>query len=181
MYQPLFRTALLAFTSLLVACGGGGGDDAAAPITAPSARDAAVAYVGIWALACKVTTPPNPAQPGGVSEDEVLTVTRTGNTAFSASTVKSIYNNSGCSTLTSYYRSFPITSQAEIVGTRTLAEAQADALQFRPDDGSPVFKALAQAQGSQLFITRSDAAGVVLDADGYPQALDVSRAFSRVP
>lgn len=180
MRRHLPRLSPLVLACLLTACGGGGGDGAASSV-APSASDVTAVYVGTWALACAVTTPANPAQPDGISEDEVLTVARVDNTRLAASSVKSIYNNSGCSTLTSYYRGFPVTSQVEIVGRRTLAAAEVDALQFRPDDGSPVFKALAQAQGSQLHVTRADAPGVVLDADGYPLALDVSRVFNRVP
>ena len=180
MRRHLSRFSPLVLACLLAACGGGGGDGAASAV-APSASDVTAVYVGTWALACAVTTPANPAQPDGVSEDEVLTVTRVDNSRFATSSVRSIYNNSGCSTLTSYYRSFPVTSQVEVIGKRTLAVAEVDALQFKPDDGSSVFKALAQAQGSQLYVTRADAAGVVLDADGYPLALDVSRVFTRAP
>jgi len=163
----------------VAACGGGGGDDGAAGHTAaPTTRDTTSAYVGTWTLACKVSTLPNPAQPDGASEDEVLTITKDSNSRLAASSVTSIYNNGTCSTLTSYYRSFPVTGQVDVVGAQASA-ADVDRLQIQRNDGSALVKALAQVQGSLLFITRADAAGVVLDTDGYPLALDVLRGYTR--
>lgn len=181
MHSRLPRFCPFFLVCLVAACGGGGGDDAAGPAAVPSASDVAAVYVGTWKTPCLVTTPANPAQPDGVSEDEVLTVTRVGNTRFATSSVRSIYNNSACSTLTSYYRSFPSTTHVDAMGTRALATSDADKLRFQPDDGSPPFKALARVQGSQLVIARSDAPGAVLDGDGYPLALDISRVFTRLP
>lgn len=182
MYSPLSHLSLLVLVSLMVACGGGGGggDDGADHTPATTPPDATTDYLGTWTLACRVTTPPDPAHPDGVSEDEVLTATRDSHTRFSMSSVTSIYNNSTCSTLTSYYRSFPVTGQVDVVGAQASA-MDIDRLQILRNDGSGPVKALARVQGTQLFITRADAAGAVLDAEGYPATLDVSRSYSRAP
>lgn len=180
MLNPFVRLVPMAFAALLAACGGGGGDGPAEAPASP-ARDMAVAYVGTWALACRVTTPAGPTDPDGESEDEVMTVTRLDNTRLATSSVKSLYRNTLCSTLTSHTRGFPVTHQADLVGTRALATSEVDLLQFRPDDGSPPFKALARVEGAQLFITRADAVGTPLDAQGFPQTLDLSRGYTRVP
>lgn len=177
MYSFLLRLALSVLSCLLASCGGGGDDPSGhAPATSPP--DATTAYVGTWTLVCKVSTPPNPAQPDGVSEDEVLTVTKDSNTRLVTSSVTSIYNNTSCSTLTSYFRSFPVGGRVEIVGTHASA-ADVHQLSMQRNDGSAPVKALARVQASQLFITRADMAGVALDAEGYPSALDVSRGYAR--
>lgn len=168
---------------LLAACGGGGGDGGGSSTVTTPVREAAQAYAGRWATACEVTTPAGTdlSYPDGISTDEVLTVTRIDASHLSVSSVTSAYNNTSCSTATSYFVGSPVLVNAEIVGSRTEAAGEVDLAVLVAVVGGGSVKALLQVQGGALHLTRADGAGVVLDAGGYPASLNLSRPFARLP
>lgn len=170
-------TVLLA--AMLFACGGGGDTTATQPQAA--AIDTKADHLGTWALDCQVTVPlgADPSEPGGLSEDEVLTVSKLGEQKLSITSVVSRYNNTICSTSTSYYRGFPNTSHGDFAGIQDTAAGDAGKWLLMPQAGGPSYKALIRVQGATLYMARSDAAGSTLTTDGYPLALDTTRPYRK--
>ena len=177
----LMRIPLLLLPAWMAACGGGADETAPPAAGAAPPVDLVSRYVGQWVLSCQVTLAPgeDPSFPDGLSGDEVFTVTPVNEKTYTATRVESLYNNTTCSASTSYFEGASVSLSGEIAGSKGDASGQADqAILVRTDNGV-VVKVLMQANASAMYLTRADEPGVLLDADGFPDRVDTTRAFTR--
>lgn len=175
---------VLLLTCLLMGCGGGGGPDAPSIAAATVTPDLTSGYAGQWKLTCYVSIPArqDPSYPEGLSGDEIVTITKINETLYTLVRSESLYNNTNCSTSTSYFVGAEVTSTAEIVGrkgTRTPGVQDVHKVIYQRHMAGVVVQALTQLDGVSMYITRSDRVGIALDAEGYPAALDTTQQFTR--
>lgn len=169
----------LLLSVMVVACGGGGGDEApASPVASPP--DLVSAYVGRWAQSCYVRTAPgtDSSLPEGLSEDEVLTITKVDEKTYTATSVTGIYNNAICSTHTSNTILQRVLFRGEIITAVPSASGPIDQVILTNTESGIAVKALMQAKKSYLLLTRATQAGVTVDGNGYPTILDTTRQFT---
>jgi hypothetical protein len=158
--------------ALVASCGGGDGDPAAGTstsTTATSATDTTATsgvvdkYVGTWIGPCVSV---------GASEweREAFTITKTGDTTFTFSSVNSIYASSSCSGTPT--RSDSGTGTGTMRGTKTIGTDTVDKIDIV--ENGTVHKEVVLIKDGKLYNGRAASEGGSVDSEGYPATLETN-------
>ncbi len=172
------RFAASAAAALLAACGGGSGDAPPASTEAPAAADPVDKYVGTWEILCHSWRyggmPGDPDAPDNRSTRALSVVTKLDAHRFSSVTTQYDYtDDTTCSGTAAIEVKEPDT--LEWWGTKTVDGVEVDRL-YQMREPWPV-RAIARVVDDRLYSVTADI-GTPTDAQGFPLALDSTRASS---